>query len=121
MGNSVALQNRLLPLYGQLCRLSSASRRQDMLDAIEARRRAGIERALLLCTGTRCDAFERIPQHRIARAPPIDRVIAFEHRALRPECIDAGRSEEHTSELQSLMRISNAVFGLKKKKENTNS
>src|SRR3546814_7838964 len=26
-----------------------------------------------------------------------------------------GRSEEHTSELQSLMRISSAVFGLKKK------
>src|SRR3546814_3565386 len=32
--------------------------------------------------------------------------------------IDA-RSEEHTSELQSLMRISYAVFCLKKKKKNT--
>src|SRR3546814_2181831 len=31
---------------------------------------------------------------------------------------DAGRSEEHTSELQSLMRISYAVFCLKKKKKN---
>src|SRR3546814_9746518 len=30
----------------------------------------------------------------------------------------AGRSEEHTSELQSLMRISYAVFCLKKKKHN---
>src|SRR3546814_6786855 len=30
------------------------------------------------------------------------------------------RSEEHTSELQSLMRISYAVFCLKKKKEYTN-
>src|SRR3546814_1027364 len=29
---------------------------------------------------------------------------------------EAGRSEEHTSELQSLMRISYAVFCLKKKK-----
>src|SRR3546814_1743488 len=29
--------------------------------------------------------------------------------------VDAGRSEEHTSELQSLMRISYAVFCLKKK------
>src|SRR3546814_6674516 len=29
------------------------------------------------------------------------------------------RSEEHTSELQSLMRISYAVFCLKKKKKNT--
>src|SRR3546814_2283884 len=31
------------------------------------------------------------------------------------------RSEEHTSELQSLMRISYAVFCLKKKKYNTDS
>src|SRR3546814_9017629 len=31
----------------------------------------------------------------------------------------ANRSEEHTSELQSLMRISYAVFCLKKKKKNT--
>src|SRR3546814_8236664 len=30
--------------------------------------------------------------------------------------VDSARSEEHTSELQSLMRISNAVFCLKKKK-----
>src|SRR3546814_8666216 len=30
-----------------------------------------------------------------------------------------GRSEEHTSELQSLMRISYAVFCLKKKKQKT--
>src|SRR3546814_5615275 len=31
------------------------------------------------------------------------------------------RSEEHTSELQSLMRISYAVFCLKKKKKNSNN
>src|SRR3546814_8454872 len=31
------------------------------------------------------------------------------------------RSEEHTSELQSLMRISYAVFCLKKQKPNTNT
>src|SRR3546814_1776440 len=38
------------------------------------------------------------------------------------ECLEKGkflwRSEEHTSELQSLMRISYAVFCLKKKKKN---
>src|SRR3546814_7699025 len=33
--------------------------------------------------------------------------------------VAAGRSEEHTSELQSLMRISYAVFCLKKKHTNT--
>src|SRR3546814_2054375 len=37
------------------------------------------------------------------------------HRAVR----HFGRSEEHTSELQSLMRISYAVFCLKKQKNNT--
>src|SRR3546814_1618399 len=38
--------------------------------------------------------------------------------------LDAGeglRSEEHTSELQSLMRISYAVFCVKKKQPNTNT
>src|SRR3546814_9287618 len=35
--------------------------------------------------------------------------------ALSPEYIRSRRSEEHTSELQSLMRISYAVFCLKKK------
>src|SRR3546814_8539886 len=34
--------------------------------------------------------------------------------------IPTERSEEHTSELQSLMRISNAVFCLKNKKTNRN-
>src|SRR3546814_5523443 len=37
-------------------------------------------------------------------------------RGIRPP---ADRSEEHTSELQSLMRISYAVFCLKKKNNNT--
>src|SRR3546814_9991229 len=36
---------------------------------------------------------------------------------LRPGPDEAVRSEEHTSELQSLMRISYAVFCLKKKKQ----
>src|SRR3546814_6773135 len=36
----------------------------------------------------------------------------------RSRTTDDARSEEHTSELQSLMRISYAVFCLKKKKKN---
>src|SRR3546814_10023690 len=43
------------------------------------------------------------------------RIIMFECHYSLP------RSEEHTSELQSLMRISYAVFCLKKKKKNNNS
>src|SRR3546814_5076562 len=38
------------------------------------------------------------------------------HRHPVVRAVRAGRSEEHTSELQSLMRISYAVFCLKKKK-----
>src|SRR3546814_1284891 len=37
----------------------------------------------------------------------------------RPAAFSGERSEEHTSELQSLMRISYAVFCLKKKTEET--
>src|SRR3546814_4785727 len=40
-------------------------------------------------------------------------------RIARPSAVPA-RSEEHTSELQSLMRISYAVFCLKKKTKNQN-
>src|SRR3546814_6582299 len=40
--------------------------------------------------------------------------------AMRPDVLPF-RSEEHTSELQSLMRISYAVFCLKKKKHNPNT
>src|SRR3546814_1060599 len=37
-------------------------------------------------------------------------------RSISSRCATCPRSEEHTSELQSLMRISYAVFCLKKKK-----
>src|SRR3546814_1989758 len=39
----------------------------------------------------------------------------------QPPLVFPGRSEEHTSELQSLMRISYAVFCLKKKKKRQTS
>src|SRR3546814_8550336 len=49
-------------------------------------------------------------------------LVAAEHlvvelAAARRAGVDRVRSEEHTSELQSLMRISYAVFCLKKKKD----
>src|SRR3546814_4948810 len=52
--------------------------------------------------------------------PPVDVVAgAVELAALVVEAVPGlVRSEEHTSELQSLMRISYAVFCLKKKKSN---
>src|SRR3546814_4691199 len=43
-----------------------------------------------------------------------------ETRHAGPVVVSGARSEEHTSELQSLMRISYAVFCLKKKKKKKN-
>src|SRR3546814_5379018 len=71
---------------------------------------------------------EQIGSHKPAayrglRQPVLDAIFAAYDciRDERPECGDKlesiqRRSEEHTSELQSLMRISYAVFCLKKKK-----
>src|SRR3546814_6607366 len=64
------------------------------------------------------------------REPTLDLVRPaigeIENFAREPVCLEscidhriAARSEEHTSELQSLMRISYAVFCLKKQKHNT--
>src|SRR3546814_5920698 len=43
------------------------------------------------------------------------------NKAFEPGKFEALRSEEHTSELQSLMRTTYAVFCLKKKKQNDNN
>src|SRR3546814_5433577 len=55
--------------------------------------------------------IRRIRSHPSCEDVPVILVTAYEDRDLRY------RSEEHTSELQSLMRISYAVFCLKKKKQ----
>src|SRR3546814_7009958 len=57
----------------------------------------------------RIELVERF--HRNVLRHPIDN-----HSMLSGITISSSRSEEHTSELQSLMRISYAVFCLKKKK-----
>src|SRR3546814_3720079 len=54
---------------------------------------------------------ETIDDHRCSVAAGIEAIQAVAGGGIR--------SEEHTSELQSLMRISYAVFCLKKKKSNT--
>src|SRR3546814_3657549 len=45
----------------------------------------------------------------------------YTNSSIVADYIGSGRSEEHTSELQSLMRSSSAVFCLKKKKNVTDS
>src|SRR3546814_3420251 len=59
----------------------------------------------------------RIVSRTIRRAAKSDTCSASDETALFTAG-EATRSEEHTSELQSLMRISYAVFCLKKKRHN---
>src|SRR3546814_10367710 len=56
--------------------------------------------------------------HRLAVG--VERAVV-ELRHAVTEALAVGRSEEHTSELQSLMRISYAVFCLKKKNTTNNT
>src|SRR3546814_9347901 len=58
-----------------------------------------------------------LPENPYSRDQLVARLGAAEGGSLADEM----RSEEHTSELQSLMRISYAVFCLKKKKKHTNN
>src|SRR3546814_1795853 len=78
--------------------------------------------------GARC-ALNVFKVREVLRCPPITPLLgqnaqvagSVDYRGKTIPAIDMalalGRSEEHTSELQSLMRISYAVFCLKKKKK----
>src|SRR3546814_3613620 len=59
----------------------------------------------------------RLESAGIAKTKPLPRTqqVTARHPEIPPFDDDIKRSEEHTSELQSLMRISYAVFCLKKK------
>src|SRR3546814_1344508 len=60
----------------------------------------------------------RVAGERAVQGPEIGQSL-FEDHCQICQGLWRARSEEHTSELQSLMRISYAVFCLKKKKNNT--
>src|SRR3546814_8108734 len=83
----------------------------DLPDDLVARYRAADGRALL----------EIVPaadlRDEVARARFVDAVqaVAPQVSGVPVTIVEAGRSEEHTSELQSLMRISYAVFCLTQK------
>src|SRR3546814_9224048 len=65
--------------------------------------------------------FERQSVHHRTRSRPARHRLGRHHGRSQPPVPCRPRSEEHTSELQSLMRISYAVFCLKKKKIKTNN
>src|SRR3546814_10288158 len=68
--------------------------------------------------------FEQVPRHRpepVSLSAPLRRLRRPPPSCSRDDVSTTGplRSEEHTSELQSLMRTSSAAFCLKNKKEST--
>src|SRR3546814_3465679 len=80
---------------------------------------------------TELQAKELVPERRVRLGGLVEEgsvirgsdgvTVAFRVTDLRHSVPVTYRSEEHTSELQSLMRISYAVFCLKKKKKHTNN
>src|SRR3546814_10718261 len=74
------------------------------------------ERHLPLQSGFRLRARSALGERYPAWAAARDAAVATGHEQRQKHShTDGARSEEHTSELQSLMRISYAVFCLKKK------
>src|SRR3546814_4013614 len=75
------------------------------------------------CQNLRREGFIELNQidsvHSLRREDPSRRRGQMEGCLRLPPPIVVRRSEEHTSELQSLLRISYAVFCLKKKKHQT--
>src|SRR3546814_2095925 len=99
--------------------MGSALRQATLLLAASPRRR----KLLLLVTDGKPNDLDRY-EGRYGVEDTRQAVIEARRQGLLPFCItidrEAGsRSEEHTSELQSLMRNSYAVFCLKKKNKNT--
>src|SRR3546814_4756618 len=82
----------------------------------EHRKVAVRERRLPVRDRVQCEA--RVGDDPLAVAPR-DLAMLFDPLGLEAAPHHPRRSEEHTSELQSLMRISYAVFCLKKKNNNT--
>src|SRR3546814_3954927 len=60
------------------------------------------------------EAGDQLRAHRQHRGDQVGQEVIAVNQLCDPSGEAAGRSEEHTSELQSLMRISYAVFCLKK-------
>src|SRR3546814_9969911 len=81
-------------------------------------------RGHLIAALDRADQFDRFAREGVGQ--PRDPALRAEHQPFERNIVEPReqretiRSEEHTSELQSLMRISYAVFCLKKKNNKTN-
>src|SRR3546814_10254524 len=96
--NRFAVTGRLAAQVPDLCRARTQNR-ASLIDRLQPGvKRHNVGRPHRTCSNTQAYCAERCIERSGRRS----------------------RSEEHTSELQSLMRISYAVFCLKKKKKTTN-
>src|SRR3546814_8116290 len=138
LGRSIELGAPLLDLFRDLLAQFVA----ELVEGIDAHQHGVGERAVLMKRDQRAErgradfveqdrrrgTVPRIGARRIAallaghQRRALRKAIRQQDTVMHRSQIMAERSEEHTSELQSLMRISYAVFCLKKKnkKKNTN-
>src|SRR3546814_10308797 len=101
--------SRFDPAFTAILDAASARHNRRVLRAVEPRRGPVVERAGRLLVNFSGNDYLGLSQHPLL----IERSQEWTARW----GAGSGRSEEHTSELQSLMRISYAVFCLKKKKQ----
>src|SRR3546814_8596869 len=110
-----------LPIFKQVCNIAQGSTIDYTADGTPIREDSGFKS---LQNGLRdqiqdaCLAYARAPLAGFHRQPQSDDAESRRRMAaaILARLLFMPRSEEHTSELQSLMRISYAVFCLKKKK-----
>src|SRR3546814_6999883 len=102
---------------------SNASLNPGTVAAIKAKRALQVAQAIVLDIQSNArEIGDRLPQeedmlarYEVARATLREALRFLELQGVIHLQLGRGRSEEHTSELQSLMRTSYAVFCLKKK------
>src|SRR3546814_5236907 len=100
--------------------LAVAVEHRELRDVVQLHAAVGDQEVVVRADGDRAALFmaaaDEVAQVALAVALDealVDHPVVVEH--LAEVLVAAVRSEEHTSELQSLMRISYAVFCLKKK------
>src|SRR3546814_4234548 len=113
MVDGAAIEVALMPVNGRWWSVDlslGGITRTEIASLDPTRRLARVE-----FDGARAEAVSDFPIRRLTAI--VQTLIAAEALGVAQAALDmTRRSEEHTSELQSLMRISYAVFCLKKKK-----
>src|SRR3546814_3335892 len=113
------MSSRILLFFFLMIRRPPRSTRTDTLFPYTTLFRSALQRAArgLRRADVRAHGDVHADEARRARKDRPDQEADRRRRARKKKTSAATRSEEHTSELQSLMRISYAVFCLKKKQK----